>query len=198
MDSSTPGSPVLHYLLKFAQTHVHWVSDAISYPWSLFRDALLRDMVSLVFTKGPSSRGYGFSSSHVWMWELDCKESWALKNWCFWTVMLEKTLESHPLNCKEIKPVNPKGNQPWIFIGRTDAEAEAPIIWPPDASWLTRKDPDTGKDRRQKEKRVAQDGRVRQHHLLYQHKFEQTSGDSEGQGSLVCCSPWGFKESDMT
>ena len=90
-----------------------------------------------------------FSSSHVWMWELDCRESWALKNWCFWTVMLEKTLES-PLNCKEIKPINPKGNQSWIFIGRTDAEAETPVLWPPDAkNWLTGKDPEARKDWRQ-------------------------------------------------
>ena len=96
--------------------------------------------------KGPSSQSYGFSSSHVWMWELDPKETWMPKNWCFWTVMLEKTLESH-LDCKEIKPVNPKGNQSWVFIGRTDAEAETPILWPPDSkNWLTRKDPDAGKD----------------------------------------------------
>ena len=92
--------------------------------------------------KGPSSQSYGFSSSHVWMWELEYKESWTLKNWCFWTVVLEKTLES-PLNCKESKPVNPKGNQSWIFIGRTDVEAETPILWPPDVkNWLIRKDPD--------------------------------------------------------
>ena len=95
--------------------------------------------------KGPSSQGYGFSSSHVWMWELDYKESWVQRNWCFWTVVLEKTLES-PLESKEIKTVNPKGNQPWIFIERT-AEAEAPILWPPDANnWLIGKDPDAGKD----------------------------------------------------
>jgi len=94
--------------------------------------------------KGPSSQSYGFSSSHVWMWELDHKEGRVSKNWCFWTVMLEKTLES-PLNCKEIKPVNPKGNQSWIFIGRTDAEAETPILWPPDAkNWLIWKDLDAG------------------------------------------------------
>ena len=94
--------------------------------------------------KGPSSQGYGFSSGHVWMWELDCEESWVPKNWCFWTVVLEKTLES-PLDCKEIQPVHPKGNQSWIFIGRTDAEAETPIIWPPHAkSWLIGKDPDEG------------------------------------------------------
>ena len=96
--------------------------------------------------KGPSSQGYGFSSSHVWMWELDYKESWALKNGCFWTVVLDKTLES-PLDCKEIQPVHPKGDQSWVFIGRTDAEAETPILWPPDAkSWLVGKDPDAGKD----------------------------------------------------
>ena len=99
----------------------------------------------IIQNKGPFSQSYGFSSSHEWMWELDYKESWALKNWCFWTVVLEKTLQS-PLNCKQIKPVHPKGNQSWIFIGRTDAEAEAPILWPPDAkNWLTGKDPDAGK-----------------------------------------------------
>ena len=102
--------------------------------------------------KGPSSEDYGFSNSHVWMWELDYKESWVLKNWCFWAVVLEKTLES-PLDCKEIQPVHPKGNQSWIFIGRTDAEAETPILWPPDAkSWLIWKDPDAGKGWRQEEK----------------------------------------------
>ena len=99
--------------------------------------------------KCPSSQSYGFPSSHVWMWELDYKESWALKNWCFWTVVLEKTLES-PLDCKEIQPVHPKGNQSWIFIGKTDAEAETPILWPPDVkNWLIWKDPDAGKDWRQ-------------------------------------------------
>ena len=96
--------------------------------------------------KGPSSRGYGFSSGHVWMWELDYRESWAPKNWCFWTVVLEKTLES-PLDCKEIQPVHLKGNQFWIFIGRTDAEAEASLLWPPDGkNWLIGKDPDARKD----------------------------------------------------
>ena len=99
--------------------------------------------------KGPSSQGYGFSSGHAWMWELDYKESWAPKNWSFWTVVLEKTLES-PLDCKEIKPVNPEINHSWIFIGRTDAEAEIPILWPSDAkNWLIGKDPDAGKDWRQ-------------------------------------------------
>ena len=96
--------------------------------------------------KGPSSQSYGFSSGHVWIWELDYKENWVLKNWCFWTVVLEKTLES-PLDCKEIQPVHPKGDQSWVFIGRTDVEAETPILWPPhEKSWLTGKDPNAGKD----------------------------------------------------
>ena len=116
--------------------------------------------------KGISSQSYGFSSSHVWMWELDHKESWAPKNWCFWTVVLEKTLESL-LDCKEIKPVNPKGNQSWIFTGRTDAEAEALILWPPDVkNWLLRKDPDAGKDWRQEAKGTTEDEMVRWHHRL--------------------------------
>ena len=107
-----------------------------------------RDFVN----KGLSSQSYGFSSSHVWIWELGHKESWVPKNWCFWTVVLEKTLES-PLDCKETQPVHPKGEQSWIFIGRTNAEAESPILWPPDAKkWLTGKDPDAGKDWRQEEK----------------------------------------------
>ena len=114
--------------------------------------------------KGPYSQGYGLSSSHVWMWEMDYKESRALKNWCFWTVGLEKTLES-PLDSKEIKPVNLRGNQLWIFIGRTDAEAEALIMWPPDVkSWLIGKDPDAGKDWRQKEKGMTEDEMVGWHH----------------------------------
>ena len=133
----------------------------------------------------PSSQSCGFSSSHVWMWELDHKEGWVPQNWCFQTVVLEKTLESS-LVCKEIKLVNPKGNQPWIFIGRADDEAEAPIFWPPDEkSQLSGKDPDAGKDWRQKEKGVAEDEIVRQHHLLNGHEFEQTLGDSEGQRRLL-------------
>ena len=107
--------------------------------------------------KDPSSQGYGFSSSHVWMWEFDCEESWVLKNWCFWTVVLEKTLES-PLDCKEIQPVHHKGDQSWVFIGRTDIEAETPILWPPDEkSWLIWKDPDAGKDWGREEKGTTED-----------------------------------------
>ena len=143
--------------------------------------------------KGPSSQSYGFSSGYVWMWELDHKESWALKNWYFWTVVLEKTLES-PLDCKEIKPVNCKGNQSWIFIGKTDAETEAPIIWRHDAkNWLTGKDPDAGKDWRQEEKEMTEDKMIGWLHWLDGHEFEQSLGVGDGQGSLVCCSSWGRK-----
>ena len=145
----------------------------------------------------PYSQSYGFSSSHVWMWELDHKEGWEPKNWCFLIVVLEKTLES-PLDSKEIKQVNPKENQPWIFIGRTDPEAEAPILWPPDMkSQLIWKDPDARKDWRQ-EKGMTEEEMVGWHHWLSGHEFEQLWGDSEGQGRLACCSPWGRKESDMT
>ena len=131
-------------------------------------------------------------------------ESWIIKKaegWridAFWTVVLEKTLES-PLYCKEIQPVNPKGNQSCVFTGRTDAEAEAPILWPPDMkNWLIGKDPDAGKDWRQKEKGMTEDEMVGWHHWLKRHEFEWAPGVGEGQGRLVCCSPWGHKELDMT
>ena len=148
--------------------------------------------------KGPYRQSYGFSSSHVWTWELDHKEAWALKNWCFQIVVLEKTLESH-LDWEEIKPVSPKGNQPWIFIGRTDAEAEIPIFWLPDAkSRLIEKDLYAGKDWKQMEKWVADDEMVGWHHWHNGHEFEQALGVGDGQGSLACCSPWGHKESYST
>ena len=124
--------------------------------------------------KGPYSQSYVFPSSRVWMWELGYKKSWALKHLHFWTMVLEKTLES-PLDSKEIKRVNPKGNQPWIFIGRTDAEVEAPIIWPPDVkSWLTGKEPDAGKSWGQEEKVMIEDEMVGWHHWLNGHEFEKT------------------------
>ena len=130
-------------------------------------------------------------SSHAWIWELDHKEGWAPKNWNFRTVVLQKTLES-PLDCKENKPVNPKGNQTWIFTGRTDAEAEASILWLPDSkNWVIGIDSDAGKDWGQEEKGMTEDEMVGGHHWLNGHEFEQTLGDNEGQGSLVCCSPWG-------
>ena len=149
-------------------------------------------------SKCPSSQSYRFYSSHVWMWELDYKESWVLKNWCFWTVLLEKTLES-PLDWKEIKLVHPQGNPSWIFIGRTDAEAETLIIWPPDAkNWLIWEDPDGGKDWRQEEKGMTEDEMVRWPHWLDGHEFEQALGVGDGQGTLACCSSWGRKELDIT
>ena len=148
--------------------------------------------------KCPSSQSYGFSSSHVWIWELDYKESWALKNWCFWSVVWETTLESL-LDCKEVKPVDLKGSQSWLFIGRNDAEAETPILRPPDVkNWLIWKDPDAGKDWRQEEKGMTEDGMVGWHQWLNGHEFEQAPGVGDGQGSLACCSPWGCKEWDGT
>ena len=148
--------------------------------------------------KGPSSQGYGFSSSHVWMWELDYKESWVPKNWCFWNVELEKTLES-PLDCKEIQLVRPKGDQPWVFIGRTNVEAETPILWPPDVkSWFIWKDLDAGKDWGQEEKGMTEDEMARWHHWLDGHRFGWTLGVGDGQGGLACCGSWARKESDMT
>ena len=148
--------------------------------------------------KGPCGQSYGFSSSLGWMWELDYKQSWVLKNWCFWTVVLEKTLES-PLDCREIQPVHPIGNQSWIFIGRTDAEAETPILWPPDAkSWLTGKDPDAKKDWGQEEKGTTEDEMAGWHLQLNGHGFGWTPGVGDGQGGLECCSSWDHKESDTT
>ena len=156
-----------------------------------------RTRLKWLSSSSSSSQGYGFSSSHVWMWELEYKESWAWKNWCFWTVVLEKTLES-PLDCKEIHPVHPKGDQSWVFIGRTDVEAETPILWPPDAkSWLIWKDPDAGKDWRQEEKGTTEDEMAGWHHRLNGHEFAWTPGAGDGQGGLACCDSWVRKESDM-
>ena len=132
------------------------------------------------------------------MWELDHKESWALKNWCFWTVVLEKTLES-PLDCKEIQPVHPKGDQSWVFIGRTDVEAETSILWPLDVkNWLIGKNPDAGKDCGQEMKEMTEEEMAGWHHRLNGHGFEWTLGVGDGQGGMACCSSWGCKESGRT
>ena len=149
--------------------------------------------------KGPSSQGYGFSSGHVWMWELDYKESWVPKNWCFWTVVLEKTLES-PLDCKEIQPVHSKGDQSWVFFRRTDVEAEIPVLWPPDTKgWLIWKDwENAGKDWGQEEKGTTEDEMVGWHHRIDGHGFGWTPGVGDGQGGLACCDSWGRKELDTT
>ena len=132
------------------------------------------------------------------MWELDCEEGWVKKNWCFWTVVLEKTHES-PLDCKEIQPVHPKGDQSWVFSGRTDAEAESPVLWPPHAkSWLIGKDSDAGRDWGQEEKRMTENEMAGWHHWLDGHEFEWTLGVGDGQGGLACCDSWGHKELDTT
>ena len=136
----------------------------------------------------PSSQSYGFASSHVWMWELDYKESWAPNNWCFWTVALVKTLKS-PLDCKEIQPVHSEGDQSWDFFGRNDAKAK---------SWLIGKDSDAGRDLRQEEKGITEDEMAGIHHLLDRREFEWTPGDGDGQGGLACSDSWGRKESDTT
>ena len=130
------------------------------------------------------------------MWELDCEESWVPKNWCFWTVVLEKTLES-PLDCKEIQPVHPKGDQSWLFFGRTDAKAETPVLWPPHAkNWLIGKDSDAGRDWGQEEKGMTEDEMAGWHHWLDGHESEWTPGVGDGQGGLACCDSWGCKELD--
>ena len=147
--------------------------------------------------KSPSSQGYGFSRSHVWIWELDCEESWAPNNWCFWTVVLEKTLESL-LDCKEIQPVHPKGNQSWVFIWKTDVEAETPMLWPPDENCLIWKDSDARKDWRKEEKGTTEDEMAEWHHWLNGCEFEWTLGVGARHGGLACCNSWGHKESDTT
>ena len=147
--------------------------------------------------KGPSSQGYGFFSGHVWMWELDCEEGWAPKNWCFWTVVL-KTLKS-PLDCKKIQPVRSERDQPWDFFGRNDAKAETLVLWPPHAkSWLIGKDSDAGRDCGQKEKGTTEDEMAGWHHWLYGRESVWTLGVGDGQGGLACCDSWGRTESDTT
>ena len=173
------------------QTHIHNNSLIV-----LASSYLVKKQSHCFANKGSYSQSYSFSSSHIWKWELDHKEDWEPKYWCFWSVVLEMTLESS-LDCKETKPVNPKGNQSWIFIGRTDAEPEAPVLWP---SYVKRhliwKDCDARKDWRWEEKGTTEDEMVGWHHRLDGHEFEQSDG--VGRGSLACWSPWGHKELDTT
>ena len=139
-----------------------------------------------------------FSCGHVWTWELDCEEGWALKNWCFWTVVLEMTLES-PLDCKEIQPVHSEGDQPWDFFGRNDAKVETPVLWPPHKkSWVIGKDSDAGRDREQEEKGTTEDEVAGWHHWLDGRESGWTLGVGDGQGGLACCNSWGRKELDTT
>ena len=154
---------------------------------------LIRRNITLL-TKVHISQAYGLPSVYITLWELDCKEGRALKNWCLWTMVLEKTPESH-LDSKDIKPVNLKGDEPWIFTGRTDAEAEAPVFWSSNVnSWHIRQISDVGKNWGQKEKNMTEDEIVGQHHWCNGHELGQSPGDGEGQGGLTCCSPWGRKQ----
>ena len=207
----TPGCSLKELMLELKLqyfVHLMWRADSFEKTLMLgkIEDRRIRgwqrmrwlDVITDLMDKGLSSQGYGFSSSHVWMWELNYKESWVLKNWYFWTVVLEKTLES-PLDFKDIQAVHPKESQSWLFIARTDAEAETPILWPPDVkNWLIWKDPDAGKDWRWKEKGMTEDEMVGWHHWHNGHEFQQALGGSEGQGSLASCNSWVGKESDMT
>ena len=161
-------------------------------------DSILKSRDIIFANKVLSSQGYGFSSGHVWMWELDCEESWAPKNWCIWTVVLEKILES-PLDCKEIQPVHSKGDQSWMFFGRNDAKAETPVLWPPHGnSWLIGIDSDAERDWGQEEKGTTEDEMAGWHHRLDGREFELTPRVDDGQGGLACCNSWGHKESDMS
>ena len=161
-------------------------------------DSILKSRDITLPTKVRLVKANGFSSGHVWMWELDCEESWAPKNWCFWTVVSEKTLES-PLDCKEIQPVHSEGDQPWDFFGRNDAKAETPVLLPPHAkSWLIGKDSDAGRDWGQEEKGTTEDEMAGWYHWLDGRESEWTLGVGEGQGGLACCDSWGHKESDTT
>ena len=183
MDCSITDFPVFHRRLEFVQTHIHWANDAIQPAHPLSHPSF--PALSLSQHQG-LFQWVDFSQQISRM-------SSSCNLWC-WRRLLRVSLD-----CKEIQPISPKGNQPWILIGRTDAETEAPIHWPPDMkSWLTGKDPDAGKDWRQEEKGVTEDEMVGWHQWLTGHEIEQSPGDSEGQGSLVCCSPWGCKKLDMT
>ena len=170
-------------------------------PWKKRYDQLwqhIKKQKHYFVNKGLSNQSYGFSSSNVYMWELDYKESLETKNWCFWTVVLEKTLES-PLDCKEIQPVHSKGDQPGDFFGRNDVKAETPVLWPPHAkSWLTEEDFDAGRDWGQAEKGTTKDEVTGWHHWLDGRKSEWTLGVDVGQRGLESCDSWSHKESDTT
>ena len=156
-------------------------------------DSILKDREIALPGKVCLVKTMFFSGSHVWIWELGYNESWTPKSWCFWTVVNEKTLESL-LDCKEFQPIHPKDNQSWIFIGRTDAEYETPVLWPPDGkNWLIWNDSDVGKDWKREEKRTMEDGM-----FVWHHEFYWILGIGIGRGSLMCCSPWGRKELDTT
>ena len=183
------------------QNHSRWWLQKTLTPWKESFDQPIQHIKKqrhYFANKGPSSQGYGFSSSHVWMWELDCEDSWMPKNWCFWTVVLEKTLESS-LDCKEIQPVHSEGDQSWVFTGRNDAKAETLVLWPLHAkSWLIGKNSDAGRVWGQEEKGTTEDEMAGWHHRLDGCEFDWTPGVGDGQGGLACCDSWRGKESDTT
>ena len=184
---------VPHFIFGGLQNHYRWWlqpwNEKMLTPWKESYEQPRQHIKKQRHYFVHKGQGYGFSSSHVWMWELGYKESWVPKNWCFWTVVLEKTLEN-PLDCKEIQPVHPKGDQSRVFIRRTDVEAKTPILWPPDGkSWLIGKDPDAKKDWGQKEKGTPENEMVGWHHQLNEHGWNPGVGD--GQGGLACCGSWG-------
>ena len=161
-------------------------------------DSILKKSRDITLPTKIHLQGSGFSSDHVWMWEFDCEEGRVPKKWCFWTVVLEKTLES-PLDCKEIQPVHSEGDLPWDFFGRNNAKAETPVLWPPQAkSWLIGKDSDAGGDWGQEEKETTVDEMAGWHHWLDGRESEWTPGDGDGQGGLACCDSWGCKELDTS
>ena len=209
--SSFPGQWTFSAKLKKVPGKLGWVGHLMKNSWNpaLFLYLILGEILLLIYillirvsvvlhyfaNKGPSSQGYGFSSGHIWMWELDCEEGWAPKNGCFWTGVLEKTLES-PLACKETQPVHSEGDQPWDFFGSNDAKAETPVLWPPHAkSWLIS---DAGMDLGQEKKGMTEGGMAGWPHQLDGHEFEWTPGVGDGQGGPACCDSWGHKESDST
>ena len=168
------------------------LKDAYSLEEKLWQIAYWKAEIALCQQKS-SSQGYRFSSGHVWMWELDCKESWAPKNWCFWTVVLEKTLKS-PLDCREIQPLHSEGDQSWDFFGRNDAKAETPVLWLPHAKcWLIGKDSDAGRNWGQEEKGTTEDEMAVWHHWLEGRESEWTPGVDDGQVDLACCDSWDRK-----
>ena len=161
-------------------------------------DSIFKSKRHYFANKGPSSQGYGFSCGHVWTWKLDCEESWVPKNWCFWTVVLEKTLES-PLDCKESQPVHSEGDQPWDFFGRNVAKAETPVLWLPHAkSWLIGKHSDAGRDWGAEGEGDDRGWDGWMASLTRWRESEWTPGDGDGQGGQACCDSWGCKESDTT
>ena len=161
-------------------------------------DSILKSRDIILSTKLRLVKAMVFSSGHVWVWELDWEESWVPRNWCFWNVVLERTLES-PLDCKEIQRVHSEGDQVWVFFGRNAAKGETPVLWPPhEKSWLIGKDSDVGRDWGQEEKGTTEDEMAGWHHWLDGHEFVWTPGVGDGQGDLACCDSWGHKESDKT